>query len=82
MSTTVETPVYRDALERVIKDVVAPAASDVDASGTFPLPQAVTDYPHNASVTRNITVFNDDVTDTSVGFAWTVRTGGTPWIRG
>jgi len=44
-----------------------------DANGTFPLPQAATDYPHNASVTRNITVFNDGFSDTSVGFAWSVR---------
>ena len=30
-------------------------------------------YARNATVTRNITVFNDDFTDTSVGFTWTAR---------
>lgn len=39
MSTTISpstTPIYRDALERAIADVVAPAARDVDATGAFP----------------------------------------------
>src|SRR5579859_7533593 len=36
MSTTRETPVYRDALERVINDVIAGNANDVDTDGTFP----------------------------------------------
>jgi isovaleryl-CoA dehydrogenase len=39
MSTTISastTPVFRDALERVIAEVVAPAAGEVDATGTFP----------------------------------------------
>ena len=44
-----------------------------DANGTFPLPQAVPNYARNATVTRNITVFNDDLTNTSVGFTWTAR---------
>lgn len=44
-----------------------------DANGTFPLPQAVTSYAPNTRVTRNITLFNDDLTDTSVGFTWTAR---------
>ncbi|TDB71936.1 RICIN domain-containing protein [Micromonospora sp. KC721] len=44
-----------------------------DANGTFPLPQAVPNYARNATVTRNITVFNDDFADTSVGFTWTAR---------
>ncbi|KOX21545.1 beta-galactosidase [Saccharothrix sp. NRRL B-16348] len=44
-----------------------------DANGTFPLPQAVPSYARNATVTRNITVFNDDFADTSVGFTWTAR---------
>ncbi|MGC4822149.1 RICIN domain-containing protein, partial [Micromonospora sp. DT63] len=39
----------------------------------FPLPQAVPSYARNATVTRTITVFNDDFTNTSVGFAWTAR---------
>ena len=30
-------------------------------------------YARNATVTRNITVFNDDFTNTSVGFTWTAR---------
>ena len=44
-----------------------------DSNGTFPLPQAVPNYARNATVTRNITVFNDDLADTSVGFTWTAR---------
>jgi isovaleryl-CoA dehydrogenase len=39
VSTTIPsptTPAFREALERVIADVVAPAAQAVDASGTFP----------------------------------------------
>ncbi|MBB5803695.1 hypothetical protein F4560_003463 [Saccharothrix ecbatanensis] len=44
-----------------------------DSNGTFPLPQAVPNYARNATVTRNITVFNDDFADTSVGFTWTAR---------
>ena len=39
MSTTIpaiEAPVFRDALERVIADVVSPAAAEVDAKATFP----------------------------------------------
>ena len=44
-----------------------------DANGTFPLPQAVPNYARNATVTRNITVFNDDLTNTSVAFTWTAR---------
>src|SRR3954467_1083472 len=50
------------------------SASGASASnGTFPLPQAVPSYARNATVTRNITVFNDDFTNTSVGFTWTAR---------
>ncbi|MBP2702607.1 RICIN domain-containing protein [Microbispora sp. RL4-1S] len=44
-----------------------------DANGSFPLPQAVNTYAANASVTRNITVFNDDLRGTSVGFSWSAR---------
>ncbi|MEV4512608.1 RICIN domain-containing protein [Dactylosporangium sp. NPDC049525] len=44
-----------------------------DANGTFPLPQAVDNYGYNAPVTRNITVFNDDFTNPSVGLVWTAR---------
>ena len=37
MSTTIpQTSVFRDALDRVTADVVSPAASGVDAAGTFP----------------------------------------------
>src|SRR5450755_538502 len=37
MSTVVSTTeVFRDALERVIADVVSPAAAEIDARGTFP----------------------------------------------
>ena len=49
------------------------ASGASDSNGTFPLPQAVPSYARNATVTRNITVFNDDLTDTSVGFTWTAR---------
>ncbi|MET8091499.1 RICIN domain-containing protein [Micromonospora sp. NPDC005220] len=49
------------------------ASGNSDSNGTFPLPQAVPSYARNATVTRNITVFNDDLTNTSVGFTWTAR---------
>lgn len=49
------------------------ASGASDSNGTFPLPQAVPSYARNATVTRNITVFNDDFTNTSVGFTWTAR---------
>jgi hypothetical protein len=44
-----------------------------DTNGTFPLPGAVASVSHSSTVTRNVTVFNDDLTDTSVGLAWTAR---------
>ncbi|MEV6036806.1 RICIN domain-containing protein [Nonomuraea sp. NPDC052116] len=44
-----------------------------DASGSFPLPEVVDDYAYGATVNRNVTVFNDDFTGTSVGFGWTAR---------
>ncbi|MEU8390807.1 RICIN domain-containing protein [Micromonospora sp. NPDC048842] len=49
------------------------ASGNSDSNGNFPLAQAVPSYARNATVTRNITVFNDDFTNTSVGFAWTAR---------
>ncbi|MGW0763776.1 RICIN domain-containing protein, partial [Streptomyces sp. NPDC002814] len=49
------------------------ASGASDSNGTFPLPQAVPNYARNATVTRNITVFNDDFADTSVDFTWTAR---------
>ncbi|WP_405086134.1 RICIN domain-containing protein [Microbispora sp. NBC_01389] len=49
------------------------ASGASDGNGTFPLPQAVNTYASNASVTRNITVFNDDLRGTSVGFSWSAR---------
>ncbi|WP_329045648.1 RICIN domain-containing protein [Amycolatopsis sp. NBC_01488] len=49
------------------------ASGTSDSNGTFPLPQAVPNYARNATVTRTITVFNDDLADTSVGFTWTAR---------
>ncbi|MBN1170966.1 MAG: RICIN domain-containing protein [Micromonosporaceae bacterium] len=49
------------------------ASGASDSGGTFPLSQAVPSYARNATVTRNVTVFNDDLTDTSVGFTWTAR---------
>src|SRR4029079_7829173 len=49
------------------------ASGASDSNGTFPLPQAVPRCARNATVTRSVTVFNDDLADTSVGFAWTAR---------
>src|SRR3954471_13606372 len=49
------------------------ASGNSDSNGTFPLPQAVPSYARNATVTRTITVFNDDFTNTAVGFTWTAR---------
>ncbi|WP_327048558.1 RICIN domain-containing protein [Microbispora sp. NBC_01189] len=49
------------------------ASGASDGNGAFPLPQAVNTYAYNASVTRNITVFNDDLRGTSVGFSWSAR---------
>jgi hypothetical protein len=43
-----------------------------DSNGTFPLPGAVS-FPNNTTVNRTITVFNDDLTGTAVGFAWSAR---------
>jgi hypothetical protein len=51
-----------------------------DANGDFPLPQAVPAYSSGSTVTRTITVFNDDFSNTSVAFAWTAylnQVGGT-----
>ena len=42
------------------------ASGASDANGTFPLPQAVPSYARNTPVTRTITVFNDDLTNTAV----------------
>ncbi len=47
------------------------ASGASDSNGDFPLPQAVPAYSSGSTVTRNITVFNDDFTNTSVGFTWT-----------
>ncbi|MCD9879953.1 RICIN domain-containing protein [Streptomyces guryensis] len=49
------------------------ASGQSDKDGTFPLPQNVDTYDHNSTVTRNITVFNDDFSGTSVGLNWTAR---------
>jgi len=49
------------------------ASGASDSNGTFPLPQAVPNFAPNATVTRTITVFNDDLTNPSVGFTWTAR---------
>ncbi|NUR62949.1 MAG: beta-galactosidase [Catenulispora sp.] len=51
-----------------------------DANGDFPLAQAVPAYSYGSTVTRTITVFNDDFSNTSVGFSWTAyldQVGGT-----
>ncbi|WP_235583105.1 glycoside hydrolase family 2 TIM barrel-domain containing protein [Kitasatospora sp. Root107] len=44
-----------------------------DQDGTFPLPRAVDTYSYGKTITRNVTVFNDGFSDTSVGFTWTAR---------
>ncbi len=44
-----------------------------DSNGAFPLASAVPSYAYGSTVTRNITVFNDDFATTSVGFTWTAR---------
>ncbi|GAA3850470.1 RICIN domain-containing protein [Streptomyces lacrimifluminis] len=49
------------------------ASGESDENGTFPLPEKVDSYAHNSTVNRNITVFNDDLSGTSVGFNWTAR---------
>ncbi|MFG2049497.1 RICIN domain-containing protein [Micromonospora sp. NPDC048935] len=49
------------------------ASGNSDSNGNFPLAQAVPSYARNATITRNITVFNDDLTNTSVNFTWTAR---------
>ena len=56
------------------------ASGKSDSNGDFPLPQAVTSYSSGSTVTRNVTVFNDDFSNTSVGFTWTAyldQVGGT-----
>jgi hypothetical protein len=49
------------------------ASGRSDANGAFPVPQAVDTYAHGALATRTITVFNDELRDTSVGFTWSAR---------
>ena len=44
-----------------------------DSNGDFPLSSAVPSYAYGSTVTRNITVFNDDFATTSVGFTWTAH---------
>ena len=44
-----------------------------DSNGDFPLASAVPSYASGSTVTRNITVFNDDFSSTSVGFTWTAH---------
>ncbi|WP_405812734.1 RICIN domain-containing protein [Streptomyces sp. NBC_01390] len=49
------------------------ASGQSDADDTFPLPSAVDTVAYNKSVTRNITVFNDDFSGTSVSLNWKAR---------
>ncbi|HEU5429689.1 MAG TPA: RICIN domain-containing protein [Actinocrinis sp.] len=44
-----------------------------DSNGDFPLATSVPSYAYGSTVTRNITVFNDDFATTSVGFTWTAH---------
>jgi hypothetical protein len=56
------------------------ASGPSDANGTFPRPQSVPTYPYNSAVARNVTVFNDDFSNTAVGLTWTAylnQVGGT-----
>ena len=56
------------------------ASGASDTNGDFPLPQAVPAYSSGSTVTRNIPVFDDDFSHTSVAFAWTAyldQVGGT-----
>ncbi len=56
------------------------ASGASDSNGDFPLSQAVPAYSSGSTVTRNITVFNDDFSNTSVAFTWTAyldQVGGT-----
>jgi len=49
------------------------ASGASDSNGNFPLPQEVASYSYGSTVTRDITVFNDDFSNTSVGLTWTAR---------
>jgi hypothetical protein len=49
------------------------ASGASDANGDFPLPQSTDSYSYGSAVTRNVTVFNDDLGGTAVGFAWSAR---------
>ncbi|MFI9816318.1 RICIN domain-containing protein [Saccharothrix variisporea] len=44
-----------------------------DANGTFPLPQSVPSYAAGSTVSRTVTIFNDDLAGTAVDFAWSAR---------
>ncbi|MBS2962060.1 RICIN domain-containing protein [Actinocrinis puniceicyclus] len=44
-----------------------------NSNGDFPLAASVPSYAYGSTVTRNITVFNDDFAGTSVGFTWTAH---------
>ncbi|MEV7097912.1 RICIN domain-containing protein [Amycolatopsis sp. NPDC051045] len=49
------------------------ASGASDANGTFPLAGSADSYPYGSAVTRNVTVFNDDLSGTAVAFSWTAR---------
>jgi hypothetical protein len=49
------------------------ASGASDSNATFPLPQAVGKYSAGSTISRNITVFNDDFTGTAVGLDWSAR---------
>ncbi|MGP3982520.1 RICIN domain-containing protein [Streptomyces sp. KR80] len=49
------------------------ASGASDSNATFPLPQAVGRYSPGSTISRNITVFNDDFTGTAVGLNWSAR---------
>ena len=53
------------------------ASGRSDSIGSFPLPASAPVIGFNKSVTRTITVFNDALSGTSVGFSWTARAGST-----
>ncbi|MEO6083560.1 MAG: RICIN domain-containing protein, partial [Umezawaea sp.] len=49
------------------------ASGASDANAAFPLPQAVSRYSAGSTISRNITVFNDDFAGTAVGLDWSAR---------
>jgi hypothetical protein len=49
------------------------ASGQSDSSGDFPIAADADTYGYHATVNRNITVFNDDFSDTAVTLTWTAH---------